>query len=311
MTQKPCPICKLDGQEVEESDYGERNSLHCPRCGTFRITDTAASMAQSQSIAPELSAWIRERTERGIQVPEINSDSLKSIASALPNYGVSDKQLLLLRSIERQTEFPGQKVLLVGPYDYPLAWASRDDELAYLLKVLAQRNLVVLAEDDAAEGNSWTWQVQISADGWDYLEQHNRVGAIGNQVFVAMSFADELHSAWCDGIEPSLSKAGYKPYRVDSEPHIDKIDSKIVAEIKNSQFLVADVTNQRAGVYFEAGLAMGLGLPVFWAVRQDDLQNVHFDTRQYNHIVWKDEADLYNQLYLFVVSVVGKGGVAN
>ena len=77
-------------------------------------------------------------------------------------------------------------------------------------------------------------------------------------------------------------------------------------EIKNSRFVVADVTDQRPGVYFEAGYAMGLGLPVLWSVREDDLQNVHFDTRQYNYIIWRAADDLEQQLYNRVSAVIGR-----
>jgi nucleoside 2-deoxyribosyltransferase len=49
------------------------------------------------------------------------------------------------------------------------------------------------------------------------------------------------------------------PVRVDFVEHNEQICDKIVAEIRTCQFLVADVTLQRAGVYFEAGFAMGLG----------------------------------------------------
>ena len=122
-----------------------------------------------------------------------------------------------------------------------------------------------------------------------------------------MSFSPDLKSAWENGIYPALKRAGYRPYRVDAEPHIDRIDAKIVAEIRNSRFLVADVTQQRPGVYFEAGFAIGLGLPVFWLVRKDDLDNVHFDTRQYNHIIWDSEENLASQLENFVIAFLGKG----
>ena len=125
-----------------------------------------------------------------------------------------------------------------------------------------------------------------------------------------MSFSEELHSAWQNGIAVGVKNAGYQPYRTDAEPHIDRIDAKIIAEIRNSNFLVADVTKQRPGVYFEAGFAIGLGLPVFWAVREDDKDNVHFDTRQYNHIVWKTEQDLAEQMRDFIVAVLGKGAAA-
>ncbi len=84
------------------------------------------------------------------------------------------------------------------------------------------------------------------------------------------------------------------------------IDVKIMAEIKNSRFLVADVTQQNKGVYFEAGYALGLGLPVIWCIKEDDLKNVHFDTRQYNHITYKTEDELKEKLYDFVCAIIGK-----
>jgi nucleoside 2-deoxyribosyltransferase len=87
-----------------------------------------------------------------------------------------------------------------------------------------------------------------------------------------------------------------EPVRIDRVHHNEKICDKVVAEIRMCQFLVADVTLQRPGVYFEAGFAMGLGRAVIWSCREDDLKNVHFDTRQYNHIVWKDPSNLRTQL---------------
>jgi hypothetical protein len=142
---------------------------------------------------------------------------------------------------------------------------------------------------------------------WGFINEHSHPSVISDQVFVAMSFAVDLKSAWENAIRPALVKAQFRPYRIDAEPHLDRIDTKIITEIRNSKFLVVDVTQQRPGVYFEAGYAIGLGLPVFWCVRHDDLLNVHFDTRQYNHIVWQNEEHLAEQLFLYVSAIIGKG----
>ena len=151
------------------------------------------------------------------------------------------------------------------------------------------------------------FSVAITADGWDYLEKLERHIEERTQAFVAMSFSDDLKSIWEGPIYNAITKAGYKPYRVDAEPHSERIDAKIISEIKNSRFVVADVTEQKLGVYFEAGYAIGLGLPVLWCVRKDDLDNVHFDTRQYNHIVWETADDLETRLYDFICAIIGKG----
>jgi len=266
-----------------------------------------------------LSAWIRDRSFAGSEIAELNSDTLKNVEDALPSYKVSEKQMLLLRAIERKTSFPGQAVELVFDFDYPLAWTSGPEEFLYMLRSLGERGLIRSASGglDIGVGNRSykgpdgiyheVSALQITAGGWAILDDRARSAIISDQAFVAMSFSADLQSAWTSGMRPALKAAGYRPYRVDSEPHIERIDSKIIAEIKNSRFVVADVTHQRPGVYFEAGYALGLGLPVFWSVRSDDLSNVHFDTRQYNHVVWNNEQHLADQLCSFVVAVVGKG----
>jgi hypothetical protein len=48
----------------------------------------------------------------------------------------------------------------------------------------------------------------------------------------------------------------------------------------------------------------------FWTVREDDVGKVHFDTRQYNHLVWKSLDELEDQLYFFICAIVGKRNVA-
>lgn len=307
LQKRACPICKLKAEEVHVSNDGERLSFECRRCGKFLITATAAAIAKDKEFGPKPSAWIRDRFETGGDVPEINSDTLKEVETALPTYRVTEKQLLLLRAIERRTKFPGDAVIIVPHFDYPLAWAAGEEEFRYLLRSLIERGMVQRTDGPPDLADSFVFEIQVTASGWSFLDERARPSVISDQVFVAMSFEPNLKSAWESGIRPALRKAGFRPYRVDAEPHIDRIDTKIVTEIKNSRFLVADVTLQRPGVYFEAGYALGLGLPVLWCVQSDDLKNVHFDTRQYNHIVWENEQQLAEQLYLFVSAIIGKG----
>ena len=49
--KKPCPICKLDAQNVERvADHGERRTYNCARCGRYEITCTAEVMAESRQL---------------------------------------------------------------------------------------------------------------------------------------------------------------------------------------------------------------------------------------------------------------------
>lgn len=102
---------------------------------------------------------------------------------------------------------------------------------------------------------------------------------------------DELYE---DGLLPAIKDAGYKEFRIDREPSVDKIDDAIMAAIRRSRFVLADFTHGdegvRGNVYFEVGFARGLGIEVVSTCREDQIDNLHFDTRQYYHIAWKPGA---------------------
>lgn len=263
--------------------------------------DSVAFDEPDSRFGPKASAWIRNSNERDAEPPQITTEKLENLKTTIPDYSPREKQVRLLHNIELKTGYPGQRVVLNYKDDFPLAWASGYEEFFYYISSLKDRGLL---SADMAMGQC---DVTITADGWDYLEQLERHIEDRTQVFVAMSFSEDLKPLWEGPISRAIKKAGYKPHRVDAEPHIDRIDAKIISEIKNSRFVVADVTEQKRGVYFEAGFAQGLGLPVLWCVRKDDLDKVHFDTRQYNHIVWETVDDLETQLYDFICAIIGKG----
>ena len=98
------------------------------------------------------------------------------------------------------------------------------------------------------------------------------------------------------GIDPAIRAAGYKPVLIKNKEHINKIDDEITAEINRSAFLIADFTGHRGGVYFEAGYAMGRGVPVIFTCRKDQMKKLHFDVRQYNCIDWKTPGELKRRL---------------
>ena len=157
-----------------------------------------------------------------------------------------------------------------------------------------------------------TVPVTVTIDGY------SRIGDLDTkidsaQAFVAMWFSDETQKMYEEGIIPAIKDAGYKPMRIDRKPDLDKIDDEIIKEIRRSLFLVADMTHgkcgARGGVYYEAGFAYGLGKSVIFTCREDMIEKVHFDTRQYAHILWKEEelGELRKQLCSRILARIGKG----
>jgi nucleoside 2-deoxyribosyltransferase len=270
----------------------------CPVCGEYVMPHFVPEVHGDKSPNRKLSAWIRERNERGDQVAFTKEGMIESTLASIPDYRPLEKELKLLQALERRSGTPGDTVKLNLKEDFPLAYASGPEELTFYLQALEQRELI--------ESTSLGGDTVITAAGWDYLDRHASDLEEKTQGFVAMSFSAAMKPMWTDAIKPAIQNAGYTAYRVDEEPHSDNIIFRIMAEIKNSRFVVADVTEQKNGVYFEAGYALGLGLPVIWTVRKDDAKNVHFDTAQYNQIRWASAKELQEGLFDYICAIVGK-----
>jgi nucleoside 2-deoxyribosyltransferase len=123
-------------------------------------------------------------------------------------------------------------------------------------------------------------------------------GKESNYCFVAMAFDDELNSVYTAAIEVALSRTDFRPIRVDrlNIPSDKTINDEIIAGIKKSRFTIADFTNHKDGVYFEAGYALGKGKKVIYCCRSDQMGKAHFDIRNYQHVVWTDPADFQEKL---------------
>lgn len=296
-----CPVCDTEGAWSETGATPDRMSVRCPICNQYEITGTAISVISSWPSAKRrlLSGKVRRYTvSTGGRIQTIGSQLLEQING--PEIGrVLEKQGALISDIAFQSKFPGDVVKL-SPFDCVVFDGSPGDELTYHLRSLIERGLL--------EKRAAIYEAVITAEGWEHVERlRSPVGADRSEIFVAMSFKKELAKAWEVGIKPGVEAAGFKPKRVDSDPHNDKIDDRIMAGIRSAFAIICDVTTQNAGAYFEAGFAMGIGRPVVWTVRQDDLANLHFDTRQFNHIVWSDECDLADRLRDHLMAVFGAG----
>lgn len=284
-----CPVCS--GPATVRADFDrDGQDVECPACGRYKI---------SESLLADLSGDPRFGTARFIlsgltrrasdaKAPlHLKTTNVWSYIEGAPvprdPFDALEHLLLVIR--QRVTGLSGYVRLTSA--DYPLIFARDAQEFTQVVNYLKELGYVT---------NPGDGRYLLTLAGWKRADELFRGNPSSTQAFVAMSFAADLAPIWRQGIAPAITSAGFSPLRVDAVEHNGKICDRIVAEIRRSRFVVSDFSHHRAGVYFEAGFAMGLGLPVIWMCQQEDIASTHFDTRQYNHIVWQDAEDLQRKL---------------
>lgn len=126
-----------------------------------------------------------------------------------------------------------------------------------------------------------------------------------SKVFIAMSFDPTLEDNYAVGIKPALEDLGFEAIRADKQHHNGKIDTKICEWIAESRFVVADYTGHRTGVYYEAGFAKGLGLPVVQVCSSNDFDNLHFDVKTINTLKFNTPTQLKSLLKEHALATIG------
>ena len=261
-----------------------------------------------------LSTWLIDQNAQGAWLPEITREIVERAKDRqpLPVYERADR---LLRWIARDSGTVGTSYITRQEQAEAYAWSESTTriEIVFLMDYLTHKDWI-RAPKGIAYSTIESYQVParviVTVEGYSQISSQV-VGVDSSQGFVAMWFDGSMKEVRVKGIMPGIEDAGYKPYLVDDDKLADKIDDKIISEIRNSKFLVADFTHgpkgARGGVYFEAGFALGFGIPVIFCCRADQIDDVHFDTRQYNHILWTTPEELRTRLADRIGARLGTG----
>ena len=158
-----------------------------------------------------------------------------------------------------------------------------EDEANYMLDYL--KKCLYIECVDGVNEEEWI-EVRLTPEGYSRIEKLQKDTNNGRNVLVAMKFGEDT-ILLREAIRKGVSNAGYCAIFIDEVQHNDLITPELLKHIRDSKFVVVDLTHQNNGAYFEEGYAMGLGKPVIQLCKKG--AELHFDIAQKNTIMWDTE----------------------
>jgi len=157
-----------------------------------------------------------------------------------------------------------------------------------LLNDLVRKNMLVSYQQLL----TW-WNSELTVEGWEYVARLNKISKNRKQVFMAMKFEPEQRKFMKQVLYPAIKELGLELKllpEIQSKENL--IDNKLRVAIKQSRFLICDLTHGNQGAYWEAGYAEGLGLPVIYICEKSIMKGKnrpHFDVNHQEIYFWKKE----------------------
>jgi len=303
MTAKiTCPFCKsIDHANLEligaNPDYSH---FKCDRCGEYKLSGSLyASKLDPERYIPTdiqkatLSHAVRQATENR-ETPLFDTYWYK---------GTVDNQILMPSLSEQAIKFVklvGDSFITTGGDYVPdvdtCAKIGTIDlrNLNRLITEIEERNWVRPGKTlpgrfppRKAQGQK---SYRLTLDGWDIFEKEKRGEHEGKFGFLALKFNDtDLESFVAEVLKPSiLDEFGFPLHDMRDVSEAGLIDNIMRVRIRDCAFVIADLTHDNNGAYWEAGFAEGLGKPVVYICEKSKFEKkkTHFDTNHSTTVTW-------------------------
>ena len=142
----------------------------------------------------------------------------------------------------------------------------------------------------------------------NYADQVVRLAerlVLPRNVFTIMSFKEEFVDRF-DYCKAACKKYDFKAERTDESDSNEPILPRVLDGIRNSAFVIADVSELSANVFYEVGYAKGLGKDVILIAQKGT--ELPFDLKDLPVLFWKNLRELKEGLEKSIKSLVGRYG---
>jgi len=285
---KPCLICETAANiQAHATGY----AVNCPRCGDFSIVlgadDTVPGWRnpKTRALASYLIRKLAGSGQRVILKPEF-FQGLPSHALPGPT-DAADNFLLLLA--ERADGRHGTNFIIRSQDDpvwLGLVGVIEHADFEWLIDSLVVQGMVALDQPPRPGLRI----LHLTYAGWLRVEELHKARIASNFAFFARRFDNpELDEVFEKCLRPSVAATGYELRTVPQRAGL--IDAIVEDEIRRCRFLIADLSDDNAGAYWEAGFAEGLGKKVIYVCRakekdKEDAKRTHFDTDHRQTVRW-------------------------
>jgi Zn-finger nucleic acid-binding protein len=289
-----CPVCDSVLINLREYPNGRDVSIFsCPRCGDFALSRSLVAslptiLASQNDASAKISHALRKMQQEN-KTPELDTGTVEAIIrKPLPR--PREQADLLIRWLAENSPEPGKTVWVEPSTHSSIIGAKSAGGFALVLRHLFKAGLVEGSMSDIS--NALRTDVALTFNGWDHYEDLRQGQATYRKAFMAMKFGDPILDKVMETVfKPSAKRAGFDLIRLDDAPRAGLIDDRLRVEIQASDFVLADLTHENLGAYWEAGYAEGLGKPVIYTCEKEhfNAKSTHFDTNHHLTILWDKE----------------------
>lgn len=282
-----CTVCESEANGVHQ-EFGTWEIVDCARCGDFEVSHVTADDVPLPIKEPKLRALashLIRRMQAPRTRPKLTEEFFASLRTrALPSPAEASDNLVIWIA-EQQDGRPGRmiEIAYANPTLLGTIGVVGPEDISWIVD-----NLVLEGRLDRGSSGIDRYQGYLTPSGWAKFEELKLAHVSSRYAFFARKFDNpDLDRAFDLCLRPAVEQTGYELRTVTQRAGL--VDAVIEDEIRRCRFLIADLSDDNAGAYWEAGFGEGLGKPVIYVCRAkegDAEKKTHFDANHRHTVRW-------------------------
>ncbi len=316
MAQSKCCFCKSEAKyERDRVNYG----IDCPICGIYaiqwRLYDNLIAKEKDSSLLWAISENIKHNPKRdqnydpnqrlhwysGDTSPEspLRVRRFENLLSLPIDHSRKPDQILRLIGKKTGSGHPFSEIELEESDLFSLKIGDEQEARRWIL-TLKEQALIIYSGGVGSKAIGTS--MSVTPAGWQRIGQLSQ-SHISNLGFIAMFFGHQERDKLQGALESGCREAGFDATTIDRHEYVGGVVDEVVSKIRQSAFVIADLTGHRNGVYWESGYAEALDIPVIYTVDDREGDQSHFDVQHLNQIRWKSYEELTERVRNRILAV--------
>jgi nucleoside 2-deoxyribosyltransferase len=299
-----CPVClDLHSSNAKITTGHGGSRIDCQNCGVFGCSEEAWDdiLDPQSSAGCKLTAVQRSKLSHRIRAagadgtskwPKINFDFVERfVADGFPGPSPAQQASNLIRYIGDEVSKTGERLEQLPINLFAIIGSPNPDFAGELTLELIRKGTLVGNERRAMGISPSALYVGLTLKGWEDYQAEISGKFAGKYGFIALKFGDSILDPFVQNeVKPAVKIGiGFDLIDLRDVSQAGVIDNIMRAQIRDSAFVLVDLTHDNSGAYWEAGYAEGLGKPVIYLCEKSkfDQAKTHFDTNHCTTVIWE------------------------
>jgi len=208
---------------------------------------------------------------------------------------MAQRVLFAMHNLVSKSDHPGAEVRIESLSQSSIFYLEHAnfESMSYVISSLEKKGLITVGHYGPS---FFPCNIVVTLDGWELVSSLETKKEQQDDALVAISGANDYSHDYVKEVAKSCRSNGFRALEYPCYSGEEKIGNRLIAAVRESRFVICDLTDGSQEAYFSLGLARALEKPVIITCRTAEKSQLKIDKSHLSVIFWDSHKKLGDEI---------------